>query len=79
MRELSSEFGNIPLMNIEHTGFGAGNMNFKDRPNVLRLFVGEMYEGEGYPSPIPPPPGGGGRGGGEKTTGQKIFFIEAKN
>jgi hypothetical protein len=42
LRELSSEFGNIPLMNIEHTGFGAGNMNFKDRPNVLRLFVGNL-------------------------------------
>jgi hypothetical protein len=29
-------------MNIEHTGFGAGTMNFKDRPNVLRLFVGNL-------------------------------------
>ena len=42
VRELSSEFGNLPLMHIENTGFGAGNMNFKDRPNVLRLFVGNL-------------------------------------
>jgi len=54
VRELSSEFGSLPLMNIEHTGFGAGNMILKDRPNVLRLFVGEIYEDEGYPCPIPP-------------------------
>jgi uncharacterized protein (TIGR00299 family) protein len=47
VKELSSEFGSLPLMSIEHTGFGAGNMNFQDRPNVLRLFVGEMYEDEG--------------------------------
>jgi hypothetical protein len=52
--ELSTEFGNIPLMNIETIGLGAGNQNFKNRPNVLRLFIGEMYEDEGYPSPIPP-------------------------
>ena len=48
VRELSSEFGNIPLMNIEHTGFGAGNMNFKDRPNVLRLFVGNLEKTPPY-------------------------------
>ena len=48
VRELSSEFGNIPLMNIEHTGFGAGTMNFKDRPNVLRLFVGNLEKTPPY-------------------------------
>src|SRR4030043_1439526 len=42
-------------MNIEKTGTGAGSKNFKDRPNVLRLFIGEMCEDEGYPSPIPLP------------------------
>ena len=77
VRELSSEFGNIPLMNIEHTGFGAGNMNFKDRPNVLRLFVGEMYEDEGYPSPIPLPQGEGVRGRVTISMGQIITVIEA--
>ncbi len=52
--KLSTEFGNIPLMNIETIGLGAGNQNFKNIPNVLRLFIGEMYEDEGYSSPIPP-------------------------
>jgi hypothetical protein len=75
--ELSTEFGNIPLMNIEHTGFGAGNMDFKDRPNVLRLFIGEMYEDEGYPSPIPLPQGEGVRGRVKISMGQIITVIEA--
>jgi uncharacterized protein (TIGR00299 family) protein len=52
--ELTTEFGNIPLMNIETIGIGAGSKNFRDRPNVLRLFVGEMYEDEGYLSSTPP-------------------------
>lgn len=40
IRELSAEFVDMPLMNIERIGIGAGNMDFKDLPNVLRLFVG---------------------------------------
>ena len=40
VKELSSGFGSIPLMNVETTGFGAGSKNFKDRPNVLRMFIG---------------------------------------
>jgi hypothetical protein len=51
VKELSSEFGSLPLMNIAHTGFGAGNMNFKDRPNVLRLFIGNLQSEN---LPIPP-------------------------
>ena len=42
VRELSSEFGNLPLMNIETIGIGAGSRNFKDTPNVLRLLVGQV-------------------------------------
>jgi uncharacterized protein (TIGR00299 family) protein len=49
VKELSSEFGNLPLMHIEHIGLGAGNKNFKDTPNVLRLFIGNTT-----PPPIPP-------------------------
>jgi len=40
VKELSSGFGSIPLMNVETIGFGAGSKNFKDRPNVLRMFIG---------------------------------------
>jgi hypothetical protein len=42
LKELSSGFGSIPLMNVEKTGLGAGSQNFKDRPNVLRLFIGNL-------------------------------------
>jgi uncharacterized protein (TIGR00299 family) protein len=55
LKELSSGFGGIPPMNITNTGSGAGNRDFKHKPNVLRLFIGEMCEDEGYPSPIPFP------------------------
>ncbi len=43
LKSLSSGFCEIPLMNIEKTGVGAGSKNFKGRPNVLRMFVGETY------------------------------------
>ena len=44
LKELSSGFGSIPLMNTEKIGCGAGNKDFKDRPNVLRLFTGNAIE-----------------------------------
>jgi uncharacterized protein (TIGR00299 family) protein len=53
LKGLSSGFGSIPIMNTDKTGTGAGSKNFKDRPNVLRLFIGELCEDEGYLSPIP--------------------------
>ena len=31
----------LPAMSIEHVGYGAGTKDFKQRANVLRLFVGE--------------------------------------
>jgi hypothetical protein len=40
IRELSSGFGDIPIMDIEKIGVGAGSRNFKVWPNVLRIFVG---------------------------------------
>ncbi len=44
VRELSAGFGSLPLMDSETIGFGAGTRNFKDRPNVLRLFIGNPPE-----------------------------------
>lgn len=38
---LASEFGPMPRMNVSCIGTGAGNKNFRGRPNILRLFVGE--------------------------------------
>lgn len=48
IKELSAGFGAIPVMEIEKTGIGAGNRNFKDRPNILRIFAGKSIE-----SPLP--------------------------
>jgi uncharacterized protein (TIGR00299 family) protein len=41
---LSSGFGDIPIMKIEKIGIGAGNKNFKTRPNILRIFIGEQLQ-----------------------------------
>ena len=38
---LASQRGETPEMRIERTGYGAGAMEFPDRPNVLRVVVGE--------------------------------------
>lgn len=51
LKEISSHFGNMPDMTIEKIGVGAGSRDFKDRANVLRLFIGNP----------PPPPFSKGR------------------
>lgn len=43
IKELSSEFREMPVMEIEKIGIGAGNRDFKDKPNVLRLFIGNQW------------------------------------
>ena len=43
IKELSSGFGDIPLMNIEKIGIGAGSRDFKNRPNILRIFIGNEW------------------------------------
>lgn len=42
IRELASGFGNMPGMSVEKIGIGAGNKDFKERANVLRIFVGKL-------------------------------------
>lgn len=37
----ADEFGPIPPMRVQATGYGAGDRDFPDTPNVLRLLVGE--------------------------------------
>lgn len=44
IKELSSGFGDMPMMEIERIGIGAGDKNFKDRPNILRIFIGEQLQ-----------------------------------
>ncbi|MBW2604469.1 MAG: LarC family nickel insertion protein [Deltaproteobacteria bacterium] len=38
---VAENFGAMPAMSISSIGYGAGTRDFKDSPNVLRLFVGE--------------------------------------
>jgi hypothetical protein len=39
---LASEFGPMPPMRISAAGYGAGDHDFKDRPNLLRILIGEL-------------------------------------
>ncbi|MFA4829558.1 MAG: nickel pincer cofactor biosynthesis protein LarC [Thermodesulfovibrionales bacterium] len=41
IRETASGFGNMPGMSVEKIGIGAGGRDFKNKANVLRIFVGE--------------------------------------
>ncbi|MDH4183055.1 MAG: nickel pincer cofactor biosynthesis protein LarC [Nitrospinota bacterium] len=41
VKTMATSFGLQPLMTVGAIGMGAGGKNFDDRPNVLRLFVGE--------------------------------------
>ena len=38
---VAKNFGAMPAIRISSIGYGAGTYDFKDSPNVLRLFVGE--------------------------------------
>jgi pyridinium-3,5-bisthiocarboxylic acid mononucleotide nickel chelatase len=40
IKGLSDGFGEMPLMEIAETGTGGGSRDFKDWPNVLRIFIG---------------------------------------
>jgi uncharacterized protein (TIGR00299 family) protein len=40
----AGSYGPMPPMSIERIGYGAGNRDFPDRPNVLRVLVGERAE-----------------------------------
>ena len=43
---LASEFGVIPAMRLRAIGYGAGSADLVEKPNVLRLLVGERIESE---------------------------------
>jgi len=38
---LASSFGPLPALRIDHIGYGAGDRDFKEQPNVLRVLLGE--------------------------------------
>lgn len=41
-----SEFGALPQLKLEQTGYGAGTREYEKFPNVLRVFVGETVDAE---------------------------------
>jgi uncharacterized protein (TIGR00299 family) protein len=44
LTSLVESYGPLPPMKIDRIGYGAGQRDLPDRPNVLRLFVGEAIE-----------------------------------
>ncbi len=41
---VAERFGPLPPMTIERIGYGAGQRDFEQQPNVLRLYVGELVD-----------------------------------
>jgi uncharacterized protein (TIGR00299 family) protein len=41
---LVDHFGAVPSMRVERVGYGAGTRDLEDRPNLLRLIVGQLEE-----------------------------------
>ena len=46
-RTLAKSFGTTPSMRVQRVGYGAGQRDWPDRPNVLRLTIGETSESTG--------------------------------
>ena len=57
LTEYASEFGPVPAMTIDRVGYGAGDREFKETPNVVRVLVGEAAStNRQAPSPRVPGP-----------------------
>jgi uncharacterized protein (TIGR00299 family) protein len=46
---LASEFGPLPAMTIDRIGYGAGQRDLEEQPNLLRLILGESCQVEAAP------------------------------
>ncbi|HJU44208.1 MAG TPA: nickel pincer cofactor biosynthesis protein LarC [Vicinamibacterales bacterium] len=51
LTEYASEFGPVPPMKINRVGYGAGDRELKETPNVVRLLVGETVQSLKAPDP----------------------------
>jgi hypothetical protein len=49
LTELVSDFGPMPSMQVGRIGYGAGNKNVPDRPNLLRLLIGNALSSNTKP------------------------------
>jgi hypothetical protein len=45
VKGLSSSFGSMPPMMVGRVGYGVGNRNLPDRPNLLRIIIGDEQSG----------------------------------
>jgi len=43
----ATSFGPVPAMSVEHVGYGAGDNDFPESPNVLRVMIGRESPPEG--------------------------------
>jgi uncharacterized protein (TIGR00299 family) protein len=44
LTEFASEYGPVPPMRIERVGYGAGDRDLKETPNVVRVLIGESED-----------------------------------
>src|SRR5262245_16180162 len=47
LTEYAERFERLPPMRVQAIGYGAGDKDFKNHPNVLRILIGESDEGSG--------------------------------
>ncbi len=47
-----SEFGALPQMKLEQTGYGAGTREYERFPNVLRVLIGETHGAQHHDAPL---------------------------
>ncbi|HXW17825.1 MAG TPA: nickel pincer cofactor biosynthesis protein LarC [Candidatus Acidoferrales bacterium] len=52
---LATRFGEMPALHLEAIGYGAGSADLTERPNVLRLLIGDavgLQKGERWDAPV---------------------------
>jgi len=51
LRELVVDYGPLPPMQVGRIGYGAGTRDLEDRPNLLRILIGESVPAHGTKKP----------------------------
>jgi len=46
LKGLSKGFGSMPALSVKKIGYGVGSRDLKERPNLVRLILGELAEGK---------------------------------